>query len=102
MADAHSRATAKTGARIAELRHQTNLSAKRIADCADMDLTHYQRIERGEGHPTLYTLVQIATALEVGVSELVDGVAANDLPSGREPYGYSQSVSRRNRRDLYG
>ena len=83
------------GRRIASIRAKAGVSARVLAECADMDLTNYQRIERGIGNPTIATLVQIATALEVDVSELVAGLDPNDLPHGREPYGYTQAKERR-------
>lgn len=60
-----------------------------------MDLTNYQRIERGRGNPTISTLVQIAVALEMDVGELVAGLGADDLQNGRYPYGYSEIPNRR-------
>lgn len=60
-----------------------------------MDLTNYQRIERGKGNPTLSTLLQIAVALEIDVGELVAGLTADDLGNGRYPYGYTEIPQRR-------
>lgn len=90
MPDPHSAAALKVGQKIAELRHAATLSAKKLAECADLDLTHLQRIEKGGGNPTLVTLVQIAVALEVDPGELIAGIDADDLPSGRRPYGYTR------------
>ncbi len=66
-----------------------------------MDLTNYQRIERGKGNPTVSTLLQIATALEVDVGELVTGLDSDDLQNGRYPYGYSEISTRRRSRAIY-
>ncbi|GLJ59873.1 MULTISPECIES: helix-turn-helix domain-containing protein [Microbacterium] len=90
MPEPHSDASLKVGRRIAQLRHAATLSAKKLAECADLDLTHLQRIEKGAGNPTLYTLLQIAVALEVEVGELLVDLDAEDLPQGRRPYGYSR------------
>lgn len=60
-----------------------------------MDLTNYQRIERGRGNPTISTLLQIAVALEVDVGELVTGLGVDDLQNGRLPYGYTELPQRR-------
>lgn len=60
-----------------------------------MDLTNFQRIERGQGNPTISTLLQIATALEVDVGELITGLGADDLQNGRYPYGYTEIPQRR-------
>ncbi|MGI6877956.1 helix-turn-helix domain-containing protein [Microbacterium sp. gxy059] len=96
----HSAASIEIGRRIAQLRTRANVSARTLAHCADMDLTNFQRIERGEGNPTISTLVQIATALEVDVSELVREIGPEQLQNGRAPYGYSEhEPRRRHRRD---
>ncbi len=60
-----------------------------------MDLTNYQRIERGRGNPTLSTLLQIATALEVDLSVLVTGLRPEELQNGRFPYGHTEIARRR-------
>ena len=83
------------GQRIQKLRAATGVSARVLAECADMDLTNFQRLERGIGNPTIATLIQIATALEIDVAELVTGLTPDDLPHGHEPYGYSQAKERR-------
>ncbi|GGD36735.1 hypothetical protein GCM10010915_16740 [Microbacterium faecale] len=95
MAVTHSPASEKIGRRIAKARTDAGVSARALAECADMDLTNFQRIERGRGNPTISTLVQIAVALEVDVSELVAGIGADDLQNGRYPYGYTEIPHRR-------
>jgi len=97
MGEPHSLAAKKVGARVAELRHRAGLSAKALAECADLDLTHLQRVERGQANPTLMTLVQIAVALEVDPGLLVQGIAAEELQEGRLPYGHTQRATRRRR-----
>lgn len=101
MAPKHSAVSAEVGRRIAQFRGKTGVSARALAECADMDLTNFQRIERGEGNPTLSTLLQIATALEIDVSELVTGLDPDDLQNGRYPYGYSEIPTRRRSRAIY-
>jgi len=95
MVQTQSEIAREVGRRIQKIRASTGVSARVLAECADMDLTNFQRIERGIGNPTIATLVQIATALEIDVAELVTGLDPNDLPHGREPYGYSQAKTRR-------
>lgn len=91
----------KVGQRIAELRHRVSLSARSLAECADLDLTHLQRIEKGAGNPTVYTLLQIAIALEVEIGDLLQDLDASDLPQGRRPYGYTErDLHRRQPRTL--
>ncbi|WP_051172652.1 helix-turn-helix domain-containing protein [Microbacterium indicum] len=98
MAQKHSDAGVKVGRLIAHFRGRTGMSARAIAECADMDLTNYQRIERGEGNPTISTLLQIAVALEIEVSDLVEGLQVADLQNGRDPYGYTHRADRRRQR----
>lgn len=89
MAKPHSAASLKVGQRIATARYRAGITAKALAECADLDVTHMQRIERGEMNPTLSTLAQVAIALEVDLGELVTGITADELQVGRRPYGYS-------------
>ena len=95
MTEKHSPAAIEVGRRIAAFRTRAGVSARALAECADMDLTNYQRIERGKGNPTISTLLQIATALEVDVGELVTGLGPEDLGNGRYPYGYTEIPLRR-------
>lgn len=97
MAQPHSAASHKVGRRIAAARHRAGLTAKALAECADLDITHMQRIERGEMNPTLSTLAQVAIALEVDLGELVTGITADELQVGRRPYGYTQRPPARRR-----
>ncbi|OCG75358.1 helix-turn-helix domain-containing protein [Microbacterium sediminis] len=90
MGTPHSPAAWIVGERVARLRREAGLSAKALAECADLDLTHLQRLERGEGNPTLMTLAQVAIALEVDLGELVGGITAADLQDGRFPHGHTQ------------
>ncbi|MTE22906.1 MULTISPECIES: helix-turn-helix domain-containing protein [Microbacterium] len=101
MAPKHSAVSRDIGRRIASFRSRAGVSARALAECADMDLTNFQRIERGEGNPTISTLLQIAVALEVDVGELVAGLDPADLQNGRYPYGFSEIPERRRRRAIY-
>lgn len=49
---------------------------------AGLDLSHWQRMERGAGNVTLHTLIRIAAVLEVDPSRLVADLSAVDLPAG--------------------
>ena len=94
----HSAAAAKVGQRVADLRRRAGLSRAALAECADLDVRHLQRIERGHANPTLLSLVQVAVALEVPLADLVAGIAPSDVPPGRRPYGYSAHDPRSRRR----
>ncbi len=102
LVDPHSAAAAKVGERIGELRRRARLSRPMLADCADLDVRHLQRIERGHGNPTLLSLMQIAVALEVPLSHLVEDIRPEDMPATRRPYGYSTRDMQTRRRYYAG
>lgn len=54
-----------------------------------MDVSHLARIESGNGNPTLFVLIQLATALEVSPTIFVNGLTAADLPEDIKPYSES-------------
>lgn len=62
------------GQRLRELRHERGLSQERLAELAGVHATFVSNIERGYSAPTLYTLLKLATALEVTPGQLVDGL----------------------------
>lgn len=102
LVDPHSSAAAKVGARIADLRRRARLSRPTLADCADLDVRHLQRIERGHGNPTLLSLMQIAVALEVPLSHLVQDLEPADMPGTRRPFGHSTRDTQTRRRYYAG
>lgn len=51
-----------------------------------MDVSHLARIEGGKGNPTLFVIIQLATALEVSPQIFVEGLSAADLPDDLKPY----------------
>jgi transcriptional regulator with XRE-family HTH domain len=86
MKEARSGASEKIASRIRDLRHRSKLSRKLLAERADMETTHLARIEAGQGNPTVETLIQLATALDVDVEYFVSGLSAADLPADVRPY----------------
>ena len=60
------------GSRIVSLREQKGLKQKQLSDLLDMDDGSLRRIESGRTNPTTTTLLLIANALEVSMSELFD------------------------------
>ena len=62
------------------------MTRKTLADRADMDISTLARIEAGQGNPTVETLIQLATALDVKPELLVKGLTAADLPEDVKPY----------------
>lgn len=71
---------------IRELRARESMPRARLADRADMDVSHLARIEAGDGNPTLFVLIQLATALGVKPETFVKGLTAADLPENVKPY----------------
>ena len=61
----------RIGKTIRRLRLEHKLSQEVFSGLADLDRTHYSKIERGLRMPTLDTLFKIAQALDMRPSELV-------------------------------
>lgn len=62
----------KIGKRIVELREQKGWSQSDLARACNKDRQAIEKLENGKVNPTLYTLLEIAEALEVPLSKLVD------------------------------
>jgi transcriptional regulator with XRE-family HTH domain len=62
--------------RIKQLRTASGLSQAKCAARADLDPSTWNRIEQGQGNPSLSTLVSIADALGCEVPDLFDKEAA--------------------------
>lgn len=74
------------GQLVRELRNRATMSRAKLAERADMDTSHLARIEGGIGNPTLFVLIQLATALEVKPTVFLEGLTAADLPENIKPY----------------
>ncbi|MCW5252198.1 helix-turn-helix domain-containing protein [Streptomyces sp. SHP 1-2] len=59
------------GTRIRATRLHANLTQEAVALRADIRIATYSRIENGHASPVLDTLIRIAHALDVPLSELV-------------------------------
>ena len=81
-----SEASAHIGALVRDLRHKATISRKLLAERADMDVSHLARIESGQGNPTLYVMIQLATALDVKPEVFMKGLTAAHLPGNIKPY----------------
>lgn len=62
------------GAVIAAQRKAKGLSQEVLSGLADLDRTHYSKIERGLRCPTIDTLFKIAHALDVPPHKLVQAI----------------------------
>ena len=60
------------GARVRELRTQKNLTARLLADGADVTPSFISQLERGQVMPSIPTLIRIAAALDVRVTRLLE------------------------------
>ena len=61
----------KLGQKIRIIRDSLGLTQEQLAEGADISLKHLGEIERGRGNPTLATIVDLAKALHVTLSELL-------------------------------
>lgn len=59
------------GQRIAALRKRRGYSQATVSRRAGFDASYLSRLERGRIHPTVRTAMRIATALRVGIDELL-------------------------------
>lgn len=62
------------GVRLRDLRRRKGFSQEGFADHARVHRTYLGGLERGERNPTLTILVKLARALDVTLSELVQGI----------------------------
>ncbi|WP_312923285.1 helix-turn-helix domain-containing protein [Empedobacter brevis] len=60
------------GKRIVQLREKKGWSQSDLARACHKDRQVIEKLESGKVNPTLYTLLEIANALEVSLSKLVD------------------------------
>lgn len=62
----------KIGQKIVELRVSKGWSQSDLAKACHKDRQGIEKLEKGKVNPTFYTLYEVAQALGVNVSELVD------------------------------
>lgn len=67
---------AKFGLNVRRRREGLGLTQERAGEKAELDPTYISGIERGIRNPSLLSIVRIAKALGVSVSELCEGVQA--------------------------
>jgi transcriptional regulator with XRE-family HTH domain len=84
------------GRRIREARVALGVSQEDIANLADMHVTNYGRVERGEANSELHTIIRLATALDVDPAELVTGLYGDGmLPDRQRAYSVSDFIAAR-------
>jgi transcriptional regulator with XRE-family HTH domain len=84
MATPRSRAAQLFGQRVRSARVALGVSQEEIAQLADMHVTNYGRVERGEANSELHTIVRVATALDIDPAELVTGLYGDGMLPDRE------------------
>ncbi|MBO1740359.1 helix-turn-helix domain-containing protein [Leifsonia sp. TF02-11] len=84
MATPRSRAAKLFGQRVRQVRIARGVSQEEIARRADMHVTNYGRIERGEANSELHTIVRLATALDIDPAELLAGLYGPTMVPDRE------------------
>ena len=95
-----SRAAEIFGARVRDARIALRLSQEDIAHLADMHVTNYGRVERGEANSELHTIVRLATALNVDPATLLAGLYGEDmLPEHARAYSVADFVAARKAAD---
>jgi transcriptional regulator with XRE-family HTH domain len=73
------RALSLFGRTVRRLRKQRGLSQEKLAELAGMHLNHVSSIERGERNPGLLSVLKIAKALDVPVTDLFDEFPPREL-----------------------
>lgn len=82
------------GRRVREARIALGLSQEDIANLADMHVTNYGRIERGEANCELHTIVRIATALDTDPGELMARLYGREmLPDRSRAYSVADFIA---------
>jgi transcriptional regulator with XRE-family HTH domain len=73
------------GGRIRSRRNQLGLTQEDLARLAEIDRKHVSSIETGKAEPGIWTILRIAGALRLPLSELTDGLkwVANEHGPGR-------------------
>ncbi|GAA4143229.1 helix-turn-helix domain-containing protein [Leifsonia shinshuensis] len=84
MATPRSRAAELFGERVRAARMALGVSQEEIAQLADMHVTNYGRVERGEANSELHTIVRLATALDIDPAQLVAGLYGDGMLPDRE------------------
>ena len=65
---------ARFGKRLRQLRRAKGFSQEAFADACGLDRTYIGGIERGERNLALRNIAAIATALDLSIAELMEGV----------------------------
>jgi transcriptional regulator with XRE-family HTH domain len=86
MLESKSEASRLLGLRLRERRLALGSKQESVALLAGLNVSNYARIDRGHGNPTMYTLIRLAAVLQIELSELLAGLAVEQLPPTRDAY----------------
>jgi transcriptional regulator with XRE-family HTH domain len=86
------------GQRVLQHRLAWALSQMDAAHLAGLNVAHYGRVERGEGNPSLDTLVRIAGAFGLDPAELVRGITVEQLGESKSTFTARDFVQERKAR----
>lgn len=96
MATPRSHAAELFGQRVRQARIALGVSQEEIANLADMHVTNYGRVERGEANSELHTIVRLATALNTDPAVLLDGLYGEGmLPERERAYSVADFIAAR-------
>lgn len=96
MSSSRSAASELFGRRVRDARVALGMSQEDVANLADVHVTNYGRLERGEANSELHTIVRIATALDVDPGILLAGLYGSDmLPDRRRAYSVADFLAAR-------
>ena len=60
------------GLRIKKIRESKDISQSELARLSDKDRQNIYRLEKGKTNPSIYFIYEIANALKVDISELIN------------------------------
>ncbi|WP_025156630.1 helix-turn-helix domain-containing protein [Leifsonia aquatica] len=95
-----SEASRAFGERLRARRIELGCSQYDIAHLSGVDLANYGRLERGDGNPTLTTIVQLAMTLSVDPGTLLTGLDADGmLPEKERAYSALDFIAARRQQE---
>lgn len=69
------------GSRIKKARVQSGISQEKLAESADVGITHISHIENGKTIPSVMVLIKIMNRLQLSPDELFCGYTDNSAPA---------------------
>ncbi|MGG7464904.1 MULTISPECIES: helix-turn-helix domain-containing protein [unclassified Plantibacter] len=76
----HSEAAKILGERLRSARQERQLTLEDLGELAEMHWTNIGKIERGQVHPSVETLVRLSSAMDLDAAQFVQGLNADMYP----------------------